>query len=94
MHFARPSIDVFFESVARSLGPRACAVLLTGANADGAQGLALVQKAGGATMVQNPKTAEVPFMPASALEIMKPDYVMDLEQMPAALLTWSQGRAP
>ena len=45
-------------------------------------------------MVQNPKTAEVPFMPASALEIMKPDYVMDLEQMPAALLTWSQGRAP
>jgi len=93
VHFARPSIDIFFESVAGSLGNRACAVLLTGANADGAQGLALVQKAGGTTMVQNPKTAEVPFMPSSALEIMKPDSILDLEKIPPALMTWSQGRA-
>jgi two-component system, chemotaxis family, protein-glutamate methylesterase/glutaminase len=85
VHFARPSIDVFFESVADSYGSNACAILLTGANADGAKGIYEVQKSGGLTIVQDPKTAEVTMMPLSALAIMQPDHLASLEEIASLL---------
>jgi two-component system chemotaxis response regulator CheB len=65
--YSRPSIDVLFESAAQSHGPRTVAVVLTGANADGADGLRQVREAGGLTLVQDPATAERSEMPAAAV---------------------------
>jgi len=64
--FSRPSIDVTFTSVADAYGPRAVGVILTGANADGAQGLRRIFDRGGLAFVQRPETAESATMPAAA----------------------------
>lgn len=85
VHYSRPSIDVLFESAAVSIGPRACGVLLTGANSDGAGGLKAIQEAGGITIAQDPSDAESPMMPRSALEIMNPDFVGNLESISRVL---------
>lgn len=66
VQFSRPSIDVFFESVASSHGSRVLGVVLTGANADGAAGLAEIVRAGGAALVQDPATAVKREMPTAA----------------------------
>lgn len=75
VHYSRPSIDVFFDSVAHAIGPYAAGVLMTGANADGADGLFEMHQAGGFTCVQDPEEAEVNVMPRAALELFKPAFV-------------------
>jgi len=85
VQFSRPSIDVLFESAAESYGPRLVAVVLTGANADGANGLTEVQRRGGYTIVQDPASAERPEMPQAALEAITPEAVLPLEDIPAHL---------
>lgn len=67
VHLSRPSIDVLFESAAEVFGAGLAGVVLTGANRDGANGLAAVHEAGGLCLVQEPRTAEVPIMPAASL---------------------------
>lgn len=79
VHYSRPSIDVSFESAADAYGQAVTAILLSGANADGTHGLKIVKEAGGATVVQKPESAEVPFMPANAIENMQVDYILDAE---------------
>jgi two-component system, chemotaxis family, protein-glutamate methylesterase/glutaminase len=79
--YARPSIDVLFECLARVYGTRCCAVLLTGANRDGADGCARVKQHGGRVIVQDPKDAEVDMMPRAALECCRPDYVAPLHDI-------------
>ena len=66
--YSRPSIDLTFESVADTYGDRAVGVVLTGANRDGARGLARIVARGGHALVQDPATAEVPVMPLAALQ--------------------------
>jgi two-component system chemotaxis response regulator CheB len=78
VNFARPSIDVLFESAAWALGPNSCGVLLTGANSDGARGLLKIKEVGGATIVQDPSDAEISTMPKSAIELFKPSFVLNL----------------
>lgn len=77
IHWSKPSIDVTFEAVAEIFGSSAIAILLSGANNDGAKGLKKIQQAGGVTIVQNPTDAEMEYMPASALKIMKPSVVLN-----------------
>jgi two-component system, chemotaxis family, protein-glutamate methylesterase/glutaminase len=77
LNFSRPSIDILFESAAFAFGHKACGILLTGANNDGALGLKKIQEAGGIAIVQEPKDAEYDTMPLSAMEIMRPDYIMN-----------------
>lgn len=77
-NYSRPSIDVFFESVARAYGPRAMGILLTGANSDGAKGLAKIGNDGGRTVAQDPSEAEVDTMPKAAIAIRKPDRILRL----------------
>ncbi|MFQ5786533.1 MAG: chemotaxis protein CheB, partial [Thermodesulfobacteriota bacterium] len=56
-------------------------IILTGANKDGSQGLRKIREAGGLTIVQSPETSEVADMPEAAIAVVKPDYVLSLENM-------------
>jgi two-component system chemotaxis response regulator CheB len=88
VHHSRPSIDVLFESAADAFGPNLLAVVLTGANNDGAQGLAKVRELGGITVVQDPGEAQVSTMPEAALALQEPDHILTLQgigQLLAAL---------
>lgn len=76
VHFSRPSIDVLFDSAADLYGPRLVGILLSGANDDGAQGLARIRASGGLTIVQEPATAAMPFMPQAALDRTAVDHVL------------------
>jgi two-component system, chemotaxis family, protein-glutamate methylesterase/glutaminase len=86
VNFSRPSIDLLFESAAEAYGQALIGVVLTGANADGARGLRAVKRQGGLAIVQNPATADAPYMPAAALASVSPDYLENLEQIGALLL--------
>jgi two-component system, chemotaxis family, protein-glutamate methylesterase/glutaminase len=85
VQFARPSIDVLFESAAHEYGRRTLAVLLTGANSDGAAGLAAIARRGGRTVVQDPDDAERPEMPRAALEVVTPDHLVRLDEIATLL---------
>jgi two-component system chemotaxis response regulator CheB len=88
VRFARPSIDVLFESVAAGVGRRAIAVVLTGASDDGAQGALAVKRAGGRVIVQSPETAESAVAPNATLARLKPDAVLGLDEIPVLLCKW------
>lgn len=81
VNFARPSIDVLFETAAESYGESLVAVILTGANEDGAHGLARVKQLGGYTIVEEPESAVRREMPDAALARVRPDRVMRLEDI-------------
>lgn len=83
--FARPSIDVLLESSADAYGPELVAVVLTGANHDGAAGAARVKAQGGVLLVQHPDTAECAVMPKAALAAAAADQVLPLEGLSACL---------
>jgi two-component system chemotaxis response regulator CheB len=79
VHFSRPSIDVLFESAADAYGNALLAVLLTGANQDGAQGVRAVCEAGGLALVQTPESSEARVMPEAALAACKQARPMSLD---------------
>ncbi len=85
VNYARPSIDVLFASAADAYGKSLAAVLLTGANYDGAAGLAGIRIAGGLTIVQDPSTAEVATMPEAAIRRMTPDLILPLAEIHSLL---------
>ena len=70
VYFSRPSIDVFFESVAAGTGP-SIGVILTGANSDGASGIRQIAAAGGFAFVQDPRDAAQAGMPTAAIEALR-----------------------
>lgn len=76
--FARPSIDVLFESAADTYPQQTIGVLLTGANHDGAQGLAAIKASGGVTIVQDPASAENSVMPQAAIDRTPVDKILPL----------------
>lgn len=78
VHFSRPSIDVLMESAADVYGPALAGILLTGANFDGAAGLARIKALGGYTVVQDPAQAQAPTMPEAALRLHTPDQTLNL----------------
>jgi len=82
---SRPSIDVLFESAADAYGAGVIAVVLTGANADGARGAARIKARGGCVIVQDPATAENPTMPQAALAAAAVDAVLPLEAIATRL---------
>lgn len=77
--FSRPSIDVLFESAADVYGSDLAAILLTGANEDGARGLAAIAKAGGRVIVQDPETAFAAAMPGAGLKFCPNAEVLSLD---------------
>ena len=81
VHHSRPSLDVTFESVAHAFEEASIGVLLSGANADGAEGLKTIKDVRGLTIAQNPLSADVGFMPQQAINIFKVDYVLDASEI-------------
>lgn len=88
--YSRPSIDVFFESVADTYGPGAIGIVLTGANTDGSLGLRTIVSRGGQALVQDPATAEVPVMPAAAKQTVARARVMTLDEIGQHLIELAQ----
>ena len=81
VRYSRPSIDVAFGTAADSYGHRTVGIVLTGANADGADGLRLISDRGGLALVQDPATAESPTMPRAAARAVPRARVMSLEEI-------------
>jgi len=81
VNYARPSIDVLFESAAEAYKSKLIGVILTGSNNDGTNGLKRIKEYGGLTIVQDPATAESSYMPASAIAVVQMDYILTLENI-------------
>lgn len=81
VNYSRPSIDVAFQSAADVYGKNVTAILLSGANNDGTDGLNAVKKAGGKVIIQRPDSAKVPYMVKYALEHAEPDLVLDPDEL-------------
>ena len=86
IQFSRPSIDVTFESVAEVFKERVVGILLSGANADGTEGIIKIKSCGGFTIAQDPSTAEVPFMPQQAINTGIIDRVIPAKDLPAEII--------
>jgi len=93
LHHSRPSIDVLFGSAADAYGERVAGVVLTGANADGADGLARIALRGGTAIVQDPETAERREMPDAALAATPDARVVSLEEVGPLLQSLVAGDA-
>ena len=81
--FARPSIDVMFESAADAYGDRLIGIILTGANEDGARGLARIKELGGVALIQDPAAAARRAMPDAAIAATVADAILPLEEIGA-----------
>lgn len=79
--YSRPSIDVLFETAAEVYREGLVAIILTGANNDGANGLNYVKKCGGTTIVQSPEEAEIEIMPLAAMKKTEVDYILSLKSI-------------
>lgn len=87
--FSRPSIDVALESAADAWGRTLTAIVLTGANQDGARGLLAVTRSGGTAIVQDPTDAYAQAMPDAAIRACPDAHVMTLSQISTYLQTLS-----
>lgn len=85
VNFARPSVDVLFESAAAAFGRGVIGVVLTGAGCDGGFGIRSIQEKGGLVVVQDPADAEAATMPEFALSLVAADHVVTLEDLPGLL---------
>ena len=93
VRYSRPSIDVMFTSAGDTYGKEAIGVVLTGANEDGARGLAHIVRRGGKALIQSPKTAEIPIMPQAAVRAVPTAEVLPLAQIGKRLVELSQETA-
>jgi two-component system chemotaxis response regulator CheB len=83
--YSRPSVDVLFESAADAYGAALIAIILTGANQDGANGMKAVVKAGGRAIIQRPDEAYASMMPEAAMALCPTAYVLSLEEIASYL---------
>lgn len=84
--FARPSVDVLFESAAYAFGPALIGVVMTGAGSDGSNGVRRIKDSGGVVVVQDPADAEADSMPKSAIASVSPDHVVSLAEIAPLLI--------
>ncbi|MCJ8321870.1 MAG: chemotaxis protein CheB [Colwellia sp.] len=89
VNYARPSIDVLFESASHCYKNQLIGLILTGASSDGSQGLKMIKLNGGLTIVQEPSTAEASFMPTAAIASHKVDYILPLKDISTFLINFT-----
>ena len=87
VNYSRPSIDVLFESAALAYRHQLVGIILTGANSDGAAGIAAIRKYGGLTIAQSPEDAQFPFMPKASIDTGQIELVLSLSAIKRFLLT-------
>jgi len=85
--YSKPSIDVTFESAAEIYKDKCMAILFSGANQDGAEGLLKLRNKGSLTIAQHPDDAEMPVMPQSAININAAEYVLRTKEILELLKT-------
>lgn len=90
VNFARPSIDVLFESAAEAYKTKLIGIVLTGSNNDGTNGIKRIKDCGGLAIIQDPETAESDYMPKSAIAAIVPDYILSLENIIKLLIQLDQ----
>lgn len=93
VNYARPSIDVLFESAADVYNDKLIGIILTGANFDGSQGLKLIKERGGVAIVQDPVTAQADSMPRQAIAVTHVDHVLPPKKIAALLLDLSRHKS-
>ncbi|MCW3127453.1 MAG: cheB3 [Bacteroidetes bacterium] len=81
VNYARPSIDVLFESAAEAYRDRLIGIILTGSGADGAKGLKRIKDRGGLTIAQDPAEAESASMPTAAIAATQVDHILSLRDI-------------
>lgn len=86
VNYARPSIDVLFESAADAFGEKVIGIILTGSSKDGASGLAAVKKNGGFAIVQDPSTAESNVLPEAALALVADAEILQLDEIASFMI--------
>jgi two-component system chemotaxis response regulator CheB len=86
VRYARPSVDVMFETAVYAYRDKLIGIILTGANDDGSYGVKKLKQMGGYVIVQDPKTAEAEAMPNAAIAAAKVDKVLPIEQVGVYLL--------
>jgi len=86
VNYSRPSIDVLFETAADVFKERLLAIILTGANKDGSDGIKKIAGMGGTTIAQSPETADYPEMPKAAIRTGYVQQVLDPEAIGQYLL--------
>lgn len=87
----RAPVDIFFRTMANSLGPRAVCVVLSGTGANGSMGLKRVKECGGAAFVQNPREAEFNEMPRNAIATELVDDVLPAAEIPGKIMSYKLG---
>jgi two-component system chemotaxis response regulator CheB len=91
VRYARPSIDVLFESAADVYRERLIGIILTGANDDGARGLGRIKEVGGVALIQDPSSATKRAMPEAAIAATTADAILPLAEIGAYIhRLWSQ----
>jgi len=88
VNFSRPSLDVTFESAAEVYGNTLVGVILSGANADGSNGLKAVKQRGGLIVAQKPETAQVAYMPEQAILNNTIDFVFNVNELATFINTF------
>lgn len=84
----RVAIDVFFRSLADTHGPHSAAIVLSGADGDGAIGIKRIKERGGLTVTQDPDEAEHSSMPRMAMDTGMIDWVLEVKEMPERLVQY------
>lgn len=88
VNFSRPSIDVLFETASEACGEKLIAIILSGANEDGARGISKIRKNKGITIAQKPDSAECSIMPEAAIKTGNIQKVLTIEQIITFLLSF------
>jgi two-component system chemotaxis response regulator CheB len=87
VHYQRPSVDVLFQSVAKSAGRNAVGVMLTGMGADGAKGMLAMKESGAPTLAQDEATCVVYGMPKEAVKLGAVEEIVPLPKIPRAIIS-------
>ncbi|MHC4974982.1 MAG: protein-glutamate methylesterase/protein-glutamine glutaminase [Planctomycetota bacterium] len=88
----RPSVEVLFNSVAKTAGKNSLGIMLTGMGDDGAQGMRAMHEAGAVTIAQSEATCVVYGMPRAAVEAGGVDHIVDLDDITNQIVLYAQGK--